>query len=108
MNTEKNTAGDFFEQYGLRLVHGTLEVGKVYPVFGAITKFIDETLGSVIVELNYGLNVSMNVPDQERLEVLKKHAFESGIFVSKVIETDPCIHLECQTVIFGKSQSYNA
>lgn len=103
-----NEDSDLFSSLGLEVTSGEVEVGNVYPVFGAITRFIDETPGAVVAELNNHIIIKMNVPDETRLSVLRERAFETGIFISKVVEKDPSITLECQTVIFGKKQSYNA
>lgn len=107
MDSGKQETDNFFSQYGLEVVKENLEVGKTYPIFGAITRFCSEEIGDVRVELNYYITIIMRVPDQERLNLLKEHAFETGIFVAKVVSNSP-IELECHTVIFGKRQGFNA
>lgn len=104
----KSNGSDLFSQLGLEVVQGSVEIGRTYPVFGAITRFIDDTPGRVVAELNYSMHMLMNVPDMQKLDILKEHAFDSGIFVAKVIAKEPVIQLECQTVIFGKKQGYHA
>ena len=101
---EKNA----FEELGLKVGFGQVEVGKTYPIFGAITRLVDETPGRVVVEINNNIIARMNIPDEKRLNVLKERAFESGIFVSKIVSKDSQVVVDCQTVIFGKKQSFNA
>ena len=108
MESEKSPDTNLFEQLGLEVVQGTVEVGQTYPIFGAITRFLAESQGKIVAELNYHMHITMNVPDSERLELLKEHCFESGIFIARVLAKEPIIELECQTVIFGKKQGYHA
>lgn len=99
---------DLFEQLGLQITQGDVEVGKTYPIFGIITKFFDETPGNVIVEINHSIVAKMNITDDVRVQLLKERAFESGIFVSTVTAKDPQVEVECQVVIFGRRQAFNA
>ena len=108
MESEKSPDTNLFEQLGLEVVQGTVEVGQTYPIFGAITRFLAESQGKIVAELNYHMHITMNVPDSERLELLREHCFESGIFIARVLAKEPIIELECQTVIFGKKQGYHA
>ena len=82
--------------------------GKTYPVYGLISKIIDETLGSVVVELNFSIEVKMNVWTPENLEVLKERAFDPGIFVVRVLSCEEDLSMECESVIFGRRQEYSA
>lgn len=106
MDAEK--AGDLFQALGLSVQAGDVEVGKTYPIFGLITRFIDDTLGHVKVEINHNIVARMNITDEDKVELLKVRSFESGIFVCHVLTLQPSIEVECQTVIFGKTQSYHA
>ena len=108
MEARNNEKGDFFQEFGLEVINGEIEIGKVYPLFAMITKFIDDTPGQVRVELNFHIQAQLTVDDPERVQLLKERMFESGIFVSKVVTKDPSIEVACQTVIFGKKQSFNA
>ena len=103
-----NTEEDLFDKLGLEVAHGDVEVGQTYPIFGMITKIIDDTPGNVIAEINHSITANMNVTDPERVEILKERAFESGIFVSTVIAKEPNIEVDCQVVIFGRRQGFNA
>lgn len=95
---------DLLDSCGLSIMEGEVEIGKTYPIFGSITSFISEEPGSVVVKINDNIIASMNLKTLEKVELLKKRAFEPGIFVSKVLETENTVSVSCQTVIFGKKQ----
>lgn len=99
---------NFFEKYGLEVMQGSIEVGKTYPIFGMITKIDKEGPGDVVVEINFNIKATMNISDEKRLGLLRERAFESGIFVSTVTKMEPSIEVDCQKVIFGKKQGFNA
>lgn len=103
-STEKN----FFEKFGLEVTSGEVEVGQSYPIYGMITKLIDDTPGNVVVELNFSIRANMAIPDRDKIELLKQRAFEPGIFVSTVTRKEDGIEVDCSTVVFGKKQNYNA
>lgn len=99
---------DLFGKLGLHVAAGEVEIGKTYPIFGMITKLISDEPGNVICEINNSIRAKMNVNDAEKVNVLKERAFESGIFVSTVVAKSPSVEVDCQVVIFGKKQSFNA
>lgn len=99
---------DLFGKLGLHVAPGEVEIGKTYPIFGMITKLISDEPGNVICEINNSIRAKMNVNDVEKVNVLKERAFESGIFVSTVVSKSPGVEVDCQVVIFGKKQSFNA
>lgn len=102
MSNEDN----FLEKYGLEISSGEVEVGQTYPIFGVITDILEEKVdGTLLVELNYNIKAHMMVTDPEKVELLKLRAFESGIFVSKVLSKDDGVEVECSTVVFGKRQA---
>lgn len=103
-NKEKN----FFEKFGLEVATGEVEVGQTYPIYGMITKLLDETPGQVLVEINFSIRANMSIPDKEKVEILKQRAFEPGIFVSTVTSKDNGISVDCSTVVFGRRQEYSA
>jgi len=105
MEELKTEGKDLFEELGLEVRAGNIEIGETYPIFGMITRLIDDTPGNVIVEVNHNVTVRMNIHDSEKIETLKERAFETGIFVAKVVEIEPEVVVECQTVIFGRPQS---
>lgn len=100
--------GDLFEELGLQVAPSDVEVGKTYPIFGVITKIINDTPGEVEVELNYSINARMHVSEGSRVELLKERAFESGIFVCTILSKEPNVAVDCQVVIFGRKQAFNA
>jgi hypothetical protein len=99
---------NFFEKFGYEVKFGEVEVGTTYPLYGMITKILDDTPGHVVVEINFTIKANMSIPDQEKIELLKERAFEPGIFVSTVTCKEPKIEVDCSTVVFGKRQAYNA
>jgi len=104
----QNKEQNFFEKFGLEVATGEVEVGQTYPIYGMITKMLDETPGQVLVEINFSIRANMTIPDQEKVEILKQRAFEPGIFVSTVTSKDNGITVDCSTVVFGRRQEYSA
>jgi hypothetical protein len=99
---------DFFEKFGLEVTTGEVEVGKTYPIYGMITKILNDIPGGVEVELNFSIRANMSIPDTTKIELLKERAFEPGIFVSTVKSKETGIEVDCSTVVFGKRQNYSA
>jgi hypothetical protein len=99
---------DFFEKLGCEVKSGEVEVGTTYPLYGMITKILDDTPGHVVVELNFSIKANMSIPDPAKIELLKERAFEPGIFVSTVTSKTPSIEVDCSTVVFGKRQEHSA
>jgi len=88
---------------GVNLVYGDVELGKTYPLYGSITKFIDDRPGRVVAELNHGQTiVEFTLEDPKSIEQLKQRAFDVGIFVCDVVQVTPQIRARCSTVVFGK------
>lgn len=94
---------NFFEKFGLEVSTGDVEIGKTYPIYGMITNILSDR-GTISVEINFSIVASMNIQDEEKIEVLKERAFEPGIFISTVTNKDPdgAIEVDCQTVVFGR------
>lgn len=105
---DQNKEQNFFEKFGLEVATGEVEVGQTYPIYGMITKLLDETPGQVLVEINFSIRANMSIPDKEKVEILKQRAFEPGIFVSTVTSKDNGISVDCSTVVFGRRQEYSA
>ena len=101
-------AENFFEKFGLEVTSGEVEIGQTYPIYGMITRILDEAPGSIKVEINFSITADMAIPDQNKVEVLKERAFEPGIFLSTVRSKEDGIHVDCRTVIFGKRQAFSA
>ena len=104
----ENENKDFFEKFGLEVSQGEVEIGNTYPIYGMITKLIDDTPGNVIVEINFNIRAHMTIPDNDKVELLKQRAFEPGIFVSTIISKEEGISVDCTTVVFGKRPTYSA
>ena len=73
-----------------------------------ITEILSCDGDDVTVQINHQISATLKIKSAERLDVLKQKAFESGIFVAKILELEPKIQVECQAVIFGKTQAFNA
>ncbi len=99
---------NFFEKFGLEVTSGEVEIGQTYPIYGMITRVLDETPGTVQVEINFSIIANMAIPDPGKIEILKERAFEPGIFVSTVRSKEDGIKVDCSTVVFGKRQPFNA
>ncbi len=104
MNSTEEKSQNFFEKFNCEVAAAEVQVGTTYPLYGMITKIIDDTPGNVIVELNFSITATMTIPDKEKVEMLKERAFEPGIFVSTVTSKDPTVEVDCSTVVFGKRQ----
>lgn len=96
---------NFFDKLGCEVKAGEVEIGNTYPLYGMITKFLDDTPGHVVVQLNFSIIANMTIPDKEKIDLLKERAFEPGIFVSTVTSKNPDIEVDCSTVVFGKRQA---
>jgi hypothetical protein len=104
----ENKDQNFFEKFGCEVKFGEVEVGTTYPLYGMITKVLDDTPGHVVVELNFSIKANMSIPDPAKIELLKERAFEPGIFVSTVTNKNPSVEVDCSTVVFGKRQGFSA
>ena len=100
----ENKENNFFEKFGLEVTSGEVEIGQTYPIYGMITKVLNDTPGSVVVEINFSIRANMAIPDMDKIELLKERAFEPGIFVSTVLAKEDFISVDCSTVVFGKRQ----
>lgn len=87
---------------------GDVTVGETYPLYGMITKFLDDTPGSVVVEINHSTVAELSITDVGMIERLKERAFDPAIFVSKVLTSTPTVRVSCSTIIFGKRGDYSA
>ena len=108
MNSNEEKAPNFFEKFGCEVQFGDVEIGTTYPLYGMITKIIDDTPGHVVVAINFSIKATMVIPDASKVELLKERAFEPGIFVSTITSKDPKIEVDCSTVVFGKRQGFAA
>lgn len=95
---------NLFDSLGLSVEYGEVEVGETYPIYGSITSIVDDTPGSMVVMVNYHIELAMMIDDVEKIALLKTRCFEPGIFVVKIIEKGNTIKGDCTTVVFGKKQ----
>lgn len=105
---DSNKEANFFEKFGLEVTNGEVEIGRTYPIYGMITKLLNEDPGNVVVELNFSIKANMAIPDISKVELLKQRAFEPGIFVSTIVSKDNGIEVDCSTVVFGRKQAFQA
>lgn len=103
-----STKGNWFKSAGMKISPSSVVIGNTYPIFGMITRLINDKPGEVVCEINHNIHAKMTISDQDKVELLKKRAFESGIFISKVSQKEPQLIVDCQTVIFGKPQDFQA
>jgi hypothetical protein len=96
------------DELGVQIGAADIEVGETYPIYGIITGIEELGDGNVVATINHNIKAEMYISRQERIDVLKSRAFESGIFVATVKQKNPEIVVECQAVVFGKSQAFNA
>jgi len=108
INMSSDSGQNFLEKFGLEVGEGEVVVGQTYPIYGMITKFLDETPGQVVVELNYSIKAKMSIPTAEKVELLRERSFEPGIFISTVKSKDGGVVVDCSTVVFGKRQNHDA
>ena len=99
---------DIFEENGLTIETRDVEVGKTYPIFAMITKFLDEQPNKVTVELNFGIQAEFAIASEKQINILKERVFESGIFVSTICSKEPEIQVHCKKVVFGRRAELNA
>jgi len=96
-----------------------VELGVDYPVYGMITKIINDDPANFIVEINYAIKTKIQLVGRlsteeevnEKANIVKGRAFEPGLFVLKFSKVDyegkiesgkyP-IEADCTGVVFGK------
>lgn len=94
-----------FDKLGLEVTSTHVEKGKTYWIYGCITKFIDDSPDNVVVEINFSIRAHITLQSPEKVELLKERAFESGIFVCTIVNSESGIDADCHTVVFGKKQT---
>jgi hypothetical protein len=102
MDNENPKDDNLFDKLGLSVQYGSVKVGETYPLYGTITKIIDDTPGSVVVLINDHIKLHMNIEDPEKVALLKNRAFDPGIFVCTITKDGENIEADCTTVVFGK------
>jgi hypothetical protein len=94
---------NLFDELGLSVQESNVEVGQIYPIYGSITKFINMEPGNVVVIINNQIEARMSLDDIDKIDILSRRAFDPGIFVCTITQTDPEIKADCTTVVFGKN-----
>ncbi|MGI6681489.1 MAG: hypothetical protein ACOX3T_08455 [Bdellovibrionota bacterium] len=103
LSTLRNT----FSEDNIEIENQEVEVGGTYPIYGMITKFLDQKDDCLEVEINFSIKAQMVVPDSDNVEILKKRSFEPGIFISEVLSKEQSgIQVKCNTVVFGKQEEH--
>jgi hypothetical protein len=87
----------------LKVVEATPTIGNTYPLYGMITRIIEDTSDSLVVEINHSIHARLYIKDSDTRETLRRRAFEPAIFVSRVIGEHPHLMVDCEQIIFGKS-----
>ena len=102
-NDNKQT-DNLFDSLGLEVKFGEVEIGQSYPIYGMITEIVSDVIGDVRVVVNYNIEMTLSIDDDEKMSLLKKKSFEPGIFVCTITHTQPSIKGDCSTIIFGKNK----
>lgn len=105
----ENTEKDLLSPSELKLEYREVEVGEVYPLYGYITKIIEENGNNLTIEVNNNIELKLlSIDDVGKINIIKERVFEPAIFVSKINDSkDNRLFGECSVVIFGKSNSNN-
>lgn len=88
---------------GFQIKEAEIQVGNTYCLYGMITKFISDTPGCMVIEINYSIQAHIHIKDSKYIELLKRRAFEPAVFVSEIKSKSPTI-VDCTTIVFGKPQ----
>lgn len=102
MTTDVNKIRESLKSENYLIKEGEVVEGETYPLYGMITKFIDETPNNVVVEINHYIKAVMQIPEIKNINLLKERSFDPGIFVAKIISKYPVMVVEVSTVVFGK------
>ena len=92
------------EENNIEVRSQDVEVGNTYPIYGMITKFLDQKDDCLEVEINFSIKAKMVVPEADNVEILKRRSFEPGIFISEILSKDEGLEVKCNTVVFGKQK----
>jgi hypothetical protein len=103
--SNENQDKNLFEELGLSVQFADVNLGDSYPVYGTITKFINESPGNIVVLINDQIETTMNLVEEDKIQVLKNRCFDPGIFVCTITQKDPVLKAECSTVIFGRNNN---
>jgi hypothetical protein len=95
------TDDDFLGKYNITVEPGEVEVGKTYPLYGIVTNIIDDTFENYTIEINHSITLRCFLKSEESSDIIKERAFEPGIFITKITNSNP-VEGECETIVFGK------
>lgn len=97
---------NLFDDLGLSVEFGEVQVGQVYPIYGIITNIMSEEPGNVVITINDNITATLNVVEQEKIDALKNRTFDPGIFLCMITAVNSSsILADCSTVIFGKNNN---
>lgn len=113
---DKPKEQDFFEKFGCGVQNSSVEIGKTYPVYGAITEIEKVNPGeSVVVIINRNIRAILNINEDSKVQLLYSRIFEPGIFATTfnkaLVPTDEnpiAYEATVHTVVYGKARSYDA
>lgn len=115
MSDEQVKSESFFEKFGLSVQSNPVEIGKTYPIYGMITAIELEEPTQLTVIINNHIRATLNIRDENHLNLVRERAMEPGIFVATFIEelvvteNNPISHLaSVKTIVFGKKRTYDA
>lgn len=97
---------NFLDKFGFEIKQADVEVGKTYPLYGAITKIIDESQENFTIEINNQIELKCTISTDfpKYLEMVKRRAFEPAVFVAEITSKDP-LQGHCSTIVFGRTQT---
>lgn len=95
---------ELFDKFGLQVQEGQVEVGRIYPLYGMITKIIDETFENFTIEINHGIVLNCFIKEKDSVDKIKERAFEPGIFITEITGLEP-VSGKCNTIVFGRKQN---
>jgi len=86
------------------------EVGSTIPLYGIITKIIEETEEQIILEINSNIILTSKISSNEIVyrNTIKERLFEYGIFIATIDSIDTDVKGTLKTVIFGKRQELDS
>lgn len=97
----KNALEEIFSEEGntkLEYMTGdSIELGKVYPLYGVLTKILEDTPEKLIAEINGNIKMTLNNPKEEHKHLLQRKFMEPSIFFmgfTKVTKADEMENLK--------------
>lgn len=94
---------NLLNRLGMTLAYGEVEVGKTYPLYGMVTKIIDEKMDDFTIQVNHKIVLKCSIQDENFVNQIKERAFEPGIFIATITQTEP-VSGDCSTIVFGRKK----